>query len=212
VLPIDTCFRILWSSLAGLAAFHALGICFGDIKPDNMINTPIGCVLIDAGACASFGHALRAVTSPWYLDCDLVASARFDFVCLATTVFTLARGRVAWPVAMTVEKLRFSLNAWRRSSADPSEQELAEVLVELLNNPEDAKLLAESKDAGIASNAVTLLSWMRSRCENRQHRSRDNSLDLCLEYTRCLMTSLLNQDALVTHISEINKIIMEYSF
>ncbi len=77
--------------LAAVAAFARAGWAHGDIKPANMMlagGASAACVLVDLGAARAVGEGFTE-SSGFSLREPLVASARYDLVCLGATLAAL---------------------------------------------------------------------------------------------------------------------------
>jgi hypothetical protein len=82
----------LVSALCVMLAAHMNCLCFGDLKPDNMCISGAGTAVVDAGSTVAFGHPITSASVEYYLQEELIASARFDRVCFASTAYHLVMG------------------------------------------------------------------------------------------------------------------------
>lgn len=94
-LPTDMLPSVCMSLGCALFACHTAGYAFVDLKPDHVIPLEGAFVLVDAGSATRFGAPIRAtsITSVYALNQSLgKASASFDMVCLASTLYHIILG------------------------------------------------------------------------------------------------------------------------
>jgi hypothetical protein len=87
----ETMCVIVVSIAAALSAFHLAGFAHGDVKPTNICFEPLlnMATLIDAGSATEFGESVLKVSARYLFDFSGTASARFDLVCLAASIWEL---------------------------------------------------------------------------------------------------------------------------
>jgi hypothetical protein len=92
----EGCINVALCGLAAIKAFHAKGICHGDIKPGNMMLTGAGdnlVVTIDFGSAVAYGEPVTSVTPEFGLDHPAQEGAlTFDLTCLASSIYVLTTG------------------------------------------------------------------------------------------------------------------------
>ena len=82
----------LVTALCVLLTAHMNGLCFADLKPDNMCLSGERACVVDAGSVTAFGNPINSASQQYYQQEEPIASARFDRVCWASTAYHLVMG------------------------------------------------------------------------------------------------------------------------